>query len=62
VNVRRKATGIMVLVVIAAAAIAGYWLYTVHSADRLTVVLPNAIGVMEGTPVQIDGFPRPCGA
>ncbi|WP_051342467.1 MlaD family protein [Pseudonocardia spinosispora] len=39
-----------------AALIAGYLLYAARSTEHLTVVLPNAIGVVVGTPVQVNGF------
>jgi phospholipid/cholesterol/gamma-HCH transport system substrate-binding protein len=53
----RRGTIAVALVVIALAAIAGgYLMAQVGKNDELVVALPNAIGVVEGTPVQVRGF------
>jgi phospholipid/cholesterol/gamma-HCH transport system substrate-binding protein len=51
-----RLSGIVVVVVALVAIIGGFALATLRSGDRLTVVLPSAIGVVEGTPVQVKGF------
>lgn len=53
----RGPLGALVTVAVAVAALAGgYALATPRSADHYSVVLTNAVGVVEGTPVQLDGF------
>jgi phospholipid/cholesterol/gamma-HCH transport system substrate-binding protein len=52
----RKLVGIAVGAVVLLAVVAGYALSTLRQGHRLTLVLPNAIGIVEGTPVQLNGF------
>lgn len=52
----RKLTGLLLVVVVAAAVVVGFAVSRLRVGDRLTVVLPDAIGVEEGTPVQLRGF------
>lgn len=52
---RKLAVG-LVAVLIVLAGVGGFALSRLRSGDRLTVVLPDAIGIVEGTPVQLNGF------
>jgi phospholipid/cholesterol/gamma-HCH transport system substrate-binding protein len=51
----RTVTGFVLVAVAALAVIGGFALTRLNHGDRLLAVLPNAIGVEEGTPVQLGG-------
>lgn len=53
---RGPLSALVALAVAVVAVVAGFALSGTGSDERYTAVLPNAIGVYEGTPVQIDGF------
>jgi phospholipid/cholesterol/gamma-HCH transport system substrate-binding protein len=52
---RRTVTGLVLAALAVLAVGGGYALTRLAGGDRLTAVLPNAIGVEDGTPVQLDG-------
>jgi len=52
---RKLAVGLVALVIVLA-GVGGFALSQLRSGDRLSVVLPDAIGIVEGTPVQLNGF------
>lgn len=53
---RSSVGGLVVSALVVIAVAAGFTLKSHQSGDRLTVVMPNAIGVVKGTPVQLQGF------
>src|SRR4051812_46458364 len=52
----RKLVGFALIAVVVVAVLAGFAISKLRSGDQLVVVLPNAIGVVAGTPVQLNGF------
>jgi acyl-CoA thioesterase len=52
----RKLAVALVALLIVLAGVGGFALSQLRSGDRLSVVLPDAIGIVEGTPVQLNGF------
>ncbi|MDT7632910.1 MAG: phospholipid/cholesterol/gamma-HCH transport system substrate-binding protein [Pseudonocardiales bacterium] len=52
----RKLLGFALVAVVALAVVAGFAVSKLRQGDQLIAVLPNAIGIVEGTPVQLDGF------
>lgn len=51
-----KIVTLVVAVLAVAAGLSGFALNRLHSGTQLTVVVPNAIGIVTGTPVQLNGF------
>ncbi|HEX4359567.1 MAG TPA: MlaD family protein [Pseudonocardia sp.] len=53
---RRSTAAVVLVAVVVLAVVAGFAFSKLRPGNRLTVVMPNAIGIVEGTPVQIKGF------
>jgi len=52
---RKLAVGLVAVLIVLAGA-GGFALSRLRSGQQLSVVLPDAIGIVAGTPVQLDGF------
>ncbi|WP_084211454.1 MlaD family protein [Pseudonocardia acaciae] len=52
----RRLVPAMVAVLVLAAIVGGYAVSQLGAGQRLTIVLVNAIGIQDGTPVQLRGF------